>query len=169
MRGMKTCQGALEKFWQWQCNRCGRIKPVFALSAFSPASFALIPKGTETTSPTLLCDFCCVAPQQGHTCLHIRTPLGPRRRKHAAHDSRFRSAVQDNFPSPTQNEWNLVNRQGRRCITEGEIWCRPPHICSSALPVFMRVCLCCRDRRQRQSWPALLGGSSLPYYCHVSD
>lgn len=98
MRGMKTCQGALEKFWQWQRNRCGSIKPVFALSAFSPASFALIPKGTETTSPTLLCDFCCVAPQQGHTCLHIRTPLGPRRRKRAAHDSRFRSAVQDNFP-----------------------------------------------------------------------
>lgn len=71
MRGMKTCQGALEKFWQWQRNRCGSIKPVFALSAFSPASFALIPKGTETTSPTLLCDFCCVAPQQTHMLAHL--------------------------------------------------------------------------------------------------
>lgn len=167
MRGMKTCQGALEKSWQWQRNRCGSIKPVFALSAFSPASFALIPEGTETTSPTLLCDFCCLS-RDTHACTFERLS------DHGGGNARLTTRVfappsRTTSRVPLKTSGILVNRQGRRCITEGEIWCRPPHICSSALPVFMRVCLCCRDRRQRQSWPALLGGSSLPYYCHVSD
>ena len=45
------------------------------------------------------------------------------------------------------------------------------HICSSARPVFVCACVFVAEGigRQRECWPAVLGGSSLPYYCHVSD
>lgn len=66
-----------------------------------------------------------------------------------------------------ENEWELVSRLGSQYITEKErereIWC------SVQVCVCVCVCLYWRDRRQGECWPAVLGGSSLPYYCHVSD
>lgn len=113
---------------------------------FSPASFALIPKGAETTGPDVAL-WLLLRPRLSRD---TRACTSERLSDHGGGKTRlaprvFFSAARGNFFEPHSKRVGFGQQAAASTSHGGGLgggWCRLPHICSSALPVFIRVCLC---------------------------